>query len=63
MRRQTIGPAERFNGRVQHEGLGISIDSHRKLEVLLKVSNQAYNMRWQCAYSKALLLIRLCKVA
>jgi hypothetical protein len=60
---QTIGPAERFNGRVQHEVLGITIDTHCKLEILLKVSNQAYNMRRQSAYSKVLLRIRLCEVA
>ena len=44
---QTNGLAERFNGRVQHEVLGITISSHRDLETLLKGFNQAYNMRRQ----------------
>ena len=44
---QTNGLAERFNGRVQREVLGITIDSHRDLETLLKGFNQAYNMRRQ----------------
>jgi transposase InsO family protein len=44
---QTNGLAERFNGRVQREVLGITIYSHRKLEMLLKGFNQAYNMRRQ----------------
>ena len=34
---------ERFNGRVQREVLGITINSHRDLETLLKGFNQAYN--------------------
>jgi hypothetical protein len=38
---------ERFNGRVQREVLGITIDSHRDLETLLKGFNQAYNRRRQ----------------
>jgi transposase len=44
---QTNGLAERFNGRVQPEVLGITISSHRDLETLLKGFNQAYNMRRQ----------------
>ena len=44
---QTNGLAERFNGRVQREVLGITISSHRDLEKLLKGFNQAYNMRRQ----------------
>ena len=39
--------AERFNGRVQREVLGITISSHRDLEKLLNGFNQAYNMRRQ----------------
>src|SRR5215204_4399073 len=42
---QTNGLAERFNGRVQREVLGITIYSHRDLEKLLTGFNQAYNMR------------------
>jgi hypothetical protein len=38
---------ERFNGRVQREVLGITIYSHRDLEILLKGFNQAYNRRRQ----------------
>nr|WP_246777053.1 DDE-type integrase/transposase/recombinase [Microvirga sp. VF16] len=44
---QTNGLAERFNGRVQREVLGITIYSHRDLEKLLKGFNQAYNRRRQ----------------
>ena len=44
---QTNGLAERFNGRVQHEVLGITISSHRDLETLLKGFNLAYNRRRQ----------------
>jgi transposase InsO family protein len=44
---QTNGLVERFNGRVQREVLGITIDSHRDLETLLKGFNQAYNRRRQ----------------
>jgi transposase InsO family protein len=44
---QTNGLAERFNGRVQREVLGITILSHRDLETLLKGFNQAYNRRRQ----------------
>jgi transposase InsO family protein len=44
---QTNGLAERFNGRVQREVLGITIFSHRDLETLLKGFNQAYNRRRQ----------------
>jgi hypothetical protein len=44
---QTNGLAERFNGRVQREVLGITISSHRKLEILLTGFNQAYNKRRQ----------------
>jgi transposase InsO family protein len=44
---QPNGLAERFNGRVQREVLGITIYSHRNLETLLKGFNQAYNMRRQ----------------
>jgi hypothetical protein len=38
---------ERFNGRVQREGLGIAIDSHHDLETLLKGFNQSYSRRRQ----------------
>jgi hypothetical protein len=41
------GRVERFNGRVQREVLGITIDTHRDLETLLKGFNQAYNLRRQ----------------
>jgi transposase InsO family protein len=44
---QTNGLVERFNGRVQREVLGITIYSHRDLEMLLKGFNQAYNRRRQ----------------
>ena len=44
---QTNGLAERFNGRVQREVLGITIYSHRDLETLLKGFNQACNRRRQ----------------
>ncbi len=36
-----------FNGRVQREVLGITIDSHRDLERLLSGFNRAYNARRQ----------------
>jgi hypothetical protein len=39
--------AERFNGRVQREVLGITIASHRDLERLLAGFNSAYNARRQ----------------
>ena len=38
---------ERFNGRVQREVLGITIHSHRDLDVLLHGFNVAYNARRQ----------------
>ena len=38
---------ERFNGRVQREVLGITIHSHRDLEILLRGFNRAYNARRQ----------------
>lgn len=44
---QTNGLAERFNGRVQREVLGITIYSHADLEDLLHGFNQAYNARRQ----------------
>jgi transposase InsO family protein len=44
---RTNGMAERFNGRVQREVLGISVASHRDLERLLRGFNQAYNARRQ----------------
>jgi hypothetical protein len=44
---QTNGLVERFDGRVQCEVLGITIDSHRDLETLLTGFNQAYNRRRQ----------------
>ena len=44
---QMNGLVEHFNGRVQYEVLGITIDSHRDLETLLKGFNQAYNRRRQ----------------
>jgi hypothetical protein len=37
--------AERFNGRIQREVLGITIDSHRDLDGLPRGFNQAYNAR------------------
>ena len=39
--------AERFNGRVQREVLGITVASHGDLERLLKGFNSAYNTRRQ----------------
>ena len=44
---RTNGMVERFNGRVQREVLGITIHSHRDLEVLLYGFNEAYNARRQ----------------
>jgi transposase InsO family protein len=44
---QTNGLAERFNGRVEREVLGITVYSHRDLETLLQGFNQAYNRRRQ----------------
>src|SRR3712207_2969196 len=44
---RTNGMAERFNGRVQREVLGITIHSHRDLEVLLHGFNHAFNARRQ----------------
>jgi transposase InsO family protein len=44
---KTNGMAERFNGRIQREVLGITIDSHRDLDGLLRGFNQAYNARRQ----------------
>jgi transposase InsO family protein len=41
------GMAERFNGRVQREVLGITVASHRELERLLVGFNSAYNARRQ----------------
>ena len=40
---RTNGMVERFNGRVQREGLGLTLASHRDLETLLRGFNQAYN--------------------
>ena len=39
--------AERFNGRVQREVLGITVASHCDLERLLAGFNSAYNARRQ----------------
>jgi transposase InsO family protein len=44
---RTNGMAERFNGRVQREVLGITVASHRDLERLLEGFNAAYNARRQ----------------
>lgn len=44
---KTNGMAERFNGRIQREVLGITIDSHPDLEGLPRGFNQAYNARRQ----------------
>ena len=44
---RTNGMVERFNGRVQHEVLGITVTSHRDLERLLVGFNCAYNTRRQ----------------
>jgi transposase InsO family protein len=44
---RTNGAAERFNGRVQREVLGITVASHRDLERLLAGFNRAYNARRQ----------------
>jgi transposase InsO family protein len=44
---RTNGMAERFNGRVQREVLGITTASHRDLERLLVGFNSAYNARRQ----------------
>ena len=40
---RTNGMAERFNGRVQREVLGITVASHRDLERLLVGFNSAYH--------------------
>jgi transposase InsO family protein len=44
---RTNGMAERFNGRVQREVLGITVAGHRDLERLLDGFNSAYNARRQ----------------
>jgi transposase InsO family protein len=44
---RTNGMAERFNGRVQREVLGITVASHRDLERLLKGFSRAYATRRQ----------------
>jgi transposase InsO family protein len=44
---RTNGMAERFNGRIQREVLGITVASHRDLERLLAGFNRAYNARRQ----------------
>src|SRR5215211_5256928 len=44
---RTNGMVERFNGRVQREVLGVTVASHRDLEILLRGFNQAYNARRQ----------------
>jgi transposase InsO family protein len=44
---RTNGMVERFNGRVQREVLGITIHSHRDLEIPLHGFNRAYNARRQ----------------
>jgi transposase InsO family protein len=44
---QTNGLAERFNGRIDSDVLGITIHSHRALEQLLRGFNAAYNARRQ----------------
>ena len=44
---RTNGMAERFNGRVQREVLGITVASHRDLERLLVGFSAAYNARRQ----------------
>src|SRR5918994_6092987 len=44
---RTNGMVERFNGRVQREVLGITLHSHRDLEILLHGFNRAYNARRQ----------------
>src|SRR3954469_8843285 len=44
---KTNGTVERFNGRVQREVLGITIYSHRDLEIVLSGFNVAYNGRRQ----------------
>ena len=44
---RTNGMVERFNGRIQREGRGITVASHRDLETLLQGFNQADNARRQ----------------
>jgi Integrase core domain len=44
---RTHGMEERFHGRVQREGLGITLPSHADLETLLQGFHQAYNARRQ----------------
>src|ERR687885_59830 len=44
---RTNGMAERFNGRVQREVMGITVAGHRDLERLLEGFNSAYNARRQ----------------
>ena len=51
---RTNGMAERFNGRVQREVLGITVASHRDLERLLVGFNAAYNARRQRVSGRAL---------
>src|SRR5689334_22336486 len=46
---RTSGMAERFNGRVQREALGVTVAGHRDLERLLEGFNRAYNARRQRA--------------
>ena len=48
---QTNGMVEPFNGRIESEVLGITIDSHHDLEQLLRGFNAAYNARRQCFLS------------
>src|SRR5215208_7951727 len=44
---RTNGMAERFNGRIQREVLGLTVASHRDLERLLAGFSSAYNARRQ----------------
>jgi transposase InsO family protein len=44
---RTNGMAERFNGRIQREVLGITVASHRDLEQLLEGFSRAYDTRRQ----------------
>src|SRR5215216_5800787 len=51
---KTNGMVERFNGRLQSEGLGIPVASHGDLETLLGGFNQAYNQAYNARRQRVL---------
>lgn len=58
---RTNGMVERFNGRVQREVLGITLYSHRDLEIVLRGFSATYNGRRQRVlngFSPEMLLLR-----